>query len=263
MPTSKQAAKTPSGQVQSLARGLNILKALADSDHALTLSEICDEVYLASSTAHRLLSSLEQQGFVVQDDQRGRWTIGVEAFSVGNGYLKTRDVVAISRPFMRQLMEQTGETCNLGIVEKDDSVLIAQIECKEIMRMVAKLGGRTPVHVSGVGKAILSTMPSAAIEELLNAYELKRVTQHTITDKSAFVEHLSLIKRQGYSLDDEEQCSGLRCIAAPIYNEHGEAIAAVSISGPCLRITDRRIEALAKTICETAAQITIAMGGRA
>lgn len=262
MPVQKSAAKTPSGQVQSLARGLNILKTLANADHALTLSEVCDEVFLASSTAHRLLSSLEQQGFVVQDEQRGRWSIGVEAFSVGNGYLKTRDVVAIARPFMRQLMETTGETCNLGIVEQSTSVLIAQIECKELMRMVAKLGGRTPLHVSGVGKAIVSHWPQQAIEDLLNSYQFTQLTKHTLTSKLAFIEHLTACKTQGYSLDNEEQSEGLRCIAAPIFNEHGEAIAAVSISGPRLRVTDKRIESLAQTVCDTAQQITIAMSGQ-
>jgi len=199
---------------------------------------------------------------VVQEDQRGRWSIGVAAFSVGNGYLKTRDVVAIARPFMRQLMEKTGETCNLGIVEQENSVLIAQIECKELMRMVAKLGGRTPIHVSGVGKAIVAQMPTAEIEPLLSQYQFTPFTEKTITEKSLFTEHLRQTAAQGYSVDDEEQCSGLRCIAAPIYNEHGEAIAAVSISGPRLRISDQRIGSLAQSIREIANQITVEMGGR-
>lgn len=258
-PAAKPAA---TGQVQSLARGLNILKALADSDHALTLSEVCDEVQLASSTAHRLLSSLEQQSFVEQDKQRGRWSIGVQAFNVGNGYLKTRDVVSIARPFMRELMETTGETCNLGILDGTSAVLIAQIECKEIMRMVAQLGGRTPMHVSGVGKAILATLPKRRIHDLVTAHQFSVATDNTMRDQAQFISHLDSISAQGYSVDDEEQSVGLRCIAAPIFNEHHEPIAAISISGPRLRITDQRIESLGLLIKSIAQQITVAMGGK-
>lgn len=260
--TPSTAKKPATGQVQSLVRGLNILKSLAQNGKSMSLFEIADDVVLASSTAHRLLSSLEQQGFVIQDEQRGKWSIGIEAFNVGNGFLKTRDVVAIARPFMRELMEKTGETSNLGILSDFYSVLIAQVECKELMRMVATLGGRTPAHVSGIGKALLSELSQKELEKRLADMNLSEITENTLTDPGAFISHLADIKQQGFSIDDEEQSIGLRCIAANIYNEHHEAIAAISISGPKVRLTDDRLNDLGYLLNTTAAQITFALGGQ-
>ncbi|MBL4941936.1 MAG: helix-turn-helix domain-containing protein [Colwellia sp.] len=253
--------KSSAGQVQSLARGLAILTSLSEADSSLSLSQICEHVLLASSTVHRLLTSLEQQGFVAQDQHRGKWSIGVQAFNVGNGYLKTRDVAAIARPFMRDLMEQTGETSNLGLLDGATSVLIAQVECKEMMRMVATLGGRTPAHASGIGKALLSQQSDRQIKQLFKDENLTYLTDKTITKVVHLLTHLHDIKSRTYSIDDEEQSSGLRCIAANIYDEHSEAIAAISISGPRLRITDERVAKLGKCVVETAAAISEAIGG--
>ena len=266
--SSSTATKTPAkkpatGQVQSLVRGLNILKSLAQNGKNMSLFEIADDVVLASSTTHRLLSSLEQLGFVIQDEQRGKWSIGIEAFNVGNGFLKTRDVVAIARPFMREVMEKTGETSNLGILNGFSSVLIAQVECKELMRMVATLGGRTPAHVSGIGKALLSELSENELKAQLTDTKLSEITSNTITNSQDFINHLLDIKQQGFSIDDEEQSIGLRCIAANIYNEHNEAIAAISISGPKVRLTDNRLNDLGNLLNTTAAQITLALGGKA
>ena len=261
--TPSTVKKPATGQVQSLVRGLNILKSLAEHGKSMSLFEIADDVVLASSTAHRLLSSLEQQGFVIQDEQRGKWSIGIEAFNVGNGFLKTRDVIAIARPFMRELMEKTGETSNLGILNGFSSVLIAQVECKELMRMVATLGGRTPAHVSGIGKALLSEYSQKELKDHLFETKLSEITENTITNPTTFTAHLADIKQQGFSIDDEEQSIGLRCIAANIYNEHNEAIAAISISGPKVRLTDDRLNGLGNLLNTTASQITFALGGKA
>jgi IclR family acetate operon transcriptional repressor len=261
-PKTSSTTKSGSGsQVQSLVRGLRILEVLADSTAGLALTDLSDALELAPSTAHRLLSSLEQQGFVSQDQERGRWFIGVKAFAVGNGFLKTRDVVSCARPFMRELVAASGETSNLAILDHGDPVFIAQVECEEMMRMVANLGGRAPVHASGVGKAMLSSLSQGEVNRILRQRQLTRFNDNTLTTKAEFIDELRRIREQGYSFDNEEQSIGLRCIAANIYNEHAEAVAAVSISGPRSRITDERVPDLGQLLIQTANQITEAMGG--
>jgi len=141
------------GQVQSLSRALSLLEKIASADAGISLSVLAASVGLAASTTHRLLSTLEQHGFATLDAERGVWTIGVKAFTVGNAFLSNRDMVATARPFMRRLMEQSGESVNLAMLDRDEAVFLSQVECREMMRMMVALGGGAPLHASGAGKA--------------------------------------------------------------------------------------------------------------
>jgi IclR family transcriptional regulator, acetate operon repressor len=159
--TTKQSSAT---QVQSLSRALLLLERLAASGMGMSLTEVAGSLGLAPSTAHRLLNSLRSHEFVDVDEAQGLWSIGVNAFSIGNAYLKKRDFIAQARPFMKRLVAETGETSNLAILEKSGVVYVGQVESPQTMRMVVSLGSRSPLHASGVGKALLSAMerPSAA-----------------------------------------------------------------------------------------------------
>lgn len=254
--------QTGGGQVQSLTRALTLLQRLSEADMGLTLSEIAGSVGLPVSTVHRLLNSMRQAEFVDYDEQQSLWSIGVNAFIIGNAYLKKRDFVAQARPFMKQLVAKTGETCNLAILEGDSHVFVAQVECTEVMRMVVQLGSRGAVHASGVGKMLLSALPEKDAMDIIRRTGLRAYTANTITSPSAFAKELALIRQRGYAIDDEEQTIGLRCVAANIYNEYGEAVAAISISGPAVRITNDRIPELSAAVMGTVNQITHAIGGR-
>ena len=250
------------GQVQSLTRALTLLQRLSESDIGLNLSEIAGSVGLPVSTVHRLLNSMRQANFVDYDEQQSLWSVGVNAFIVGNAYLNKRDFVVQARPFMKQLVAKTGETCNLAILEGDSHVFVAQVECTEVMRMVIQLGSRGAIHASGVGKMLLSALPEKDAMEIIQRTGLPALTAKTITSPSAFAQELSLIRQRGYSIDDEEQTIGLRCVAANIYDEYGEAVCAISISGPSVRITNERIPELSAAVMDTVSQIIHAIGGR-
>src|SRR5215204_5631272 len=169
---SPRRGRTPSkpgatAQVQSLTRGLSILESLAKAEGGLTLTDIANRVTLAPSTAHRLLATLEKMGYVYQAGELGRWYIGLQAFTVGSSFLASRDFVAQSHPYMRRLMEQSGETANLGILDGTDAVFIDQVQCREMMRTIVKLGSRVPLHASGVGKAIFASLGDEQIDAIL------------------------------------------------------------------------------------------------
>ena len=163
-------------QVQSLTRGLSLLEALARAEGGLTLTDLAQRVQLAPSTAHRLLATLEKMGYVYQGGELGRWYIGLQAFTVGSSFLANRDFVAQSHPYMRRLMEQSGETANLGILDGTDAVFIDQVQCREMMRTIVKLGSRVPLHASGVGKAIFAALPDEQIDAILKVKGLPRIT---------------------------------------------------------------------------------------
>jgi IclR family transcriptional regulator, acetate operon repressor len=257
---SKPGAAT--GQVQSLTRGLSILEALGKAEGGLTLTDIAHRVTLAPSTAHRLLSTLEKMGYVYQAGDLGLWYVGLQAFAVGTTFLSNRDFVAQSHPYMRRLMEQSGETANLGILDGTEAVFIDQVQCREMMRTIVKLGSRVPLHASGVGKAIFASLADEQIDAILKVKGLPRITDNTITSPETMWATVRVIRQRGWSFDDEEHAAGTRCVASPIYDEHAEVLGAISLAGPSSRLPDPRIKQLGPLVAHTGEEITKRLGGR-
>lgn len=249
------------GSVQSLSRAFSLLNRLGNSAQGQTLSDLAGGAALASSTTHRLLTSMRHEGFVDYDEQAGLWSIGLRAFTVGNAYLKKRDFIAQARPFMRRMVVNTQETSNLGVLAGDHHVFLSQVECSQMMRMVSELGKPGPVHAAGVGKVLLSALSAREVTAIVRRTGLKPLTKHTITTPSALLSELQKVREQGFAVDNEEQALGLRCIAANIFDENGDAIAAVSLSGPTVRVSVDRVSELSAAVVATAREITSAIGG--
>jgi IclR family acetate operon transcriptional repressor len=250
------------GQVQSLTRGLSILECLARSEGGLTLTDIGNRVALPPSTTHRLLATLEKMGYVYQAGDLGRWYVGLQAFTVGSSFLANRDFVTHSHAYMRRLMDQSGETANLAILDGTEAVFIDQVQCRETMRTIVKLGSRVPLHASGVGKAIFASLADDEINALLKVKGLPRITENTITSPETMWASIRVIRQRGWSFDDEEHLPGTRCVAAPIYDEHEEPLGAISLAGPSTRLADERIRQLGPVVARFAEEITRRLGGR-
>ena len=255
------AARPRSGQVQSLARAISILNGLAEEEYGLTLTDLAQKVGLAPSTAHRLLTTLQEQRFVRFDLERNVWLIGVQAFVVGNAFVRSRDVIAIARLHMRHLMEESGETVNLAVEDQGEAIYLAQVECRQMMRAIAKPGGRVLLHCSGVGKALMAAMPDAEVSKILQRRGLPRTTEKTIDAPAKLRDELQQIRGRGYAFDDEENAIGLRCVAAVIHDEYGHPLAGLSLSGPMARITDERVPLLGAMVIKAASEITAELGG--
>jgi IclR family acetate operon transcriptional repressor len=267
--TPPRRGRTPSkpggaatAQVQSLTRGLSILEALARAEGGLTLTDVAQRAALPPSTTHRLLSTLDRMGYVYQAGDLGRWYVGLQAFAVGSTFLANRDFVAQSLPHMRRLMEQSGETANLAILDGTEAVFIDQVQCREMMRTIVKLGSRVPLHASGVGKAIFAALPDAEVAAILKVKGLPRITAHTITAPETMWAALRVIRQRGWSFDDEEHALGTRCVGATIYDQHAEPLGAISIAGPSTRLPDERIRQLGPIVAHTAEDLTRKLGGR-
>ena len=136
-----------SGHTQSVSRALSLLIKLSEEPEGLNLSELARRVKLAPSTAHRLLTTLQLDQFVRFED--GRWLIGVQSFNVGSSYMRARDICYMARPYLRFLMQETGETSNLALVENDELVYLAQTECPELMRALARPGAKSTTDLFG------------------------------------------------------------------------------------------------------------------
>jgi IclR family acetate operon transcriptional repressor len=261
-PSSEARADGAASHVQSLTRGLSLLETLAAAEGGLTLTALAQKTSLPASTAHRLLSTLERMGYVYQGEELGLWYVGLQSVRVGSAFLASRDFVALSHTYMRRLMEQSGETANLAVLDETAAVFIAQVQCREMMRILVKLGSRVPLHASGVGKAIFASLPDEQIEAVLRVHGLPKLTANTITAPEVMWAALAKIRQRGYSFDDEEHAPGTRCVAATIYDEHAEPLCAISLAGPAPRLPDERIKKLGPLVAHTAQEITARLGGR-
>ncbi len=246
--------------VQSLDRALRILAIVADGD-GLSLSEVAERSELAASTAYRMLTTLQNHGMVEFAEQEQLWSIGVEAYRIGSAFLRSRRLVDRARSAMQVLMEKTGETANLGVAEDDCVVFVSQVETHQAIRAFFRPGTRSPFHASGIGKAILAYLNPERVEAIVDKTGLEPFTERTLADRDGLHIDLGEIRKRGWSVDDEERYPGMRCIAAPIFNEFGEPIGGVSISGPTVRVTPERLAAIGPEVREAAAAITAMIGG--
>ena len=253
-------AKRAAGHAQALSRGLAVLEYLASTPGGATLTALAAALGLPAPTAHRLLATLEDAGYVQPGDD-GRYRIGVRAYRVGSAFLEHRNLVAEALPRLERLMESSGETANLAVIESGAAVFVAQVPCRELMRMNARLGARAPLHASGVGKAMLAAMPARDVDEVLGRGPLARYTGHTLVSRPALAGALAASAERGYAIDDEEHAAGLRCVAAAITDESGRPWAAVSLAGPTSRLPQERLAELGERVRDAARDITAALGG--
>lgn len=252
--------KASQNTVKSLDRALEVLVHLGEMQGG-TLSEIAAELGQSPATVYRILTTFQGRGFVDFDEQSQVWNIGPAAFLTGSQFLRRTSLVERARPIMRDLMEATGETANLGI-ERDGMVLfLGQVETHATIRAFFPPGTASAMHASGIGKALLCRMDDSRQRQVLAASQLEQFTPYTLTDPEAMIADLHAAKARGYAVDGEERNLGMRCIAAPVYNVFGEAVAGISVSGPTTRISKDHISELAVHVMQAAAHLTTAIGG--
>ncbi|MDM8165805.1 IclR family transcriptional regulator [Roseovarius sp.] len=247
--------------VQSVARALGLLKILSRHDEGVRVSDMARESGLAVSTTHRLLTTLELQGFAQFDPERALWHVGREAFAVGAAFGRRHNFVAPALPYLRRLRDVTRETANLGILDNDELVTISQVESREIMRAISPPGGRVPAFCSGMGKAILATWEDADIAAFAARTGFRPQTGQSHRGLETAMADIARIRERGFALDDEEHVTGLRCVAAVVWSPQGEAACAISVSGLAARLQDDRIGAIGETVARAAAELTAKLGG--
>ncbi|MDH6257575.1 IclR family transcriptional regulator C-terminal domain-containing protein [Bradyrhizobium sp. BR13661] len=260
--TDREDGTEKDGFVQSVTRALNLLELLAEDEEGYRLSDLAERAGLSPSTVHRLLTTMEQRRFVQFDQSDGMWHVGRQSFSVGSAFVRRRNFVAQTLPFLRRLRDQTRETVNLAVADEGEIVVLVQVESREIVRAITRAGGRAPMTSSGLGKSIMATYSNDDVSALIQKHGMRRVTPSSIIRAGELREELQRIRVQGYALDNEEYSIGLRCVAAVVYNEYGEALASISVSAPIARITDERLISLGPIVAEVAAEITDALGGK-
>ena len=228
------------------------MELLSDNEF-LTVAQVAKLMNINRASSHRFLSTLRELGYADQDDS-SRYYLTSKVIQLGMKVLDRFEIRKIARPFLQELSAKFNETINLGFFNGEEVLTIDKIDSTEILRMDAGIGGGEPAYCTSLGKAILAFIPDEQLDDYLRATALSAFTPNTLISKDKLKEELMQIKEGGYAIDDEELCVGLRCVGAPLFNHSGQAIFAISISGPSIRMGSKKIEQMQrelKRICQT------------
>jgi len=255
------ADKSAQNTIKSLDRAIDVLERLGNVG-GTTLSALAADLGQSPATVYRVLVTLERRGLVEFDGAAQTWAIGAGAFLIGARYLRRTALVDRARPVLRDLMEATGETANLG-VETDGRILfVSQVETHASIRAFFPPGTLSPMHASGIGKALLAQMDPARVARILAAHPTEGFTPNTLTDPSALSADLARVRARGWALDAEERTRGMTCVAAAVFDLHGDPVAGLSVSGPTARMQPDAAR-FGAAVAGAAAALTAALGGPA
>ena len=246
--------------VPSIERALSVLECLAQSKHGFSISEIGRRLRIPKSSAHLIVTSLERRGFLQKNKQTGKYHLGLQLVSLSRSALENLDLREEAQPFLRSLMQESGLTVHMAVLERDEAVIIEKVEAPGLVRLASWIGRRLDVNCTGVGKALLACLPEDELTSLLRTKTFARHNSRTIISKNALRRELTLVKQAGYALDDEEDEPGLRCIGAPVFGDHQKAVAAISVAGTTSQITIDRVPILARMVTRAAGGISSRLG---
>ena len=244
--------------LKSLDRALRVLERLAEAPGA-TLTALARDLHESPATMHRVLSTLDAHGMAEAEADQG-WHVGPQAFRVGSAFLRRTSIVARAMPVLQSLSEATGETANLGTAHGAQVLFLAQVETHAAIRAFFPPGTLSPLHASGIGKALLAAAEPGERGRLLAGLDLAAFTPTTLTTCEALAADLDAAAARGWAVDAEERHEGMRCIAAAVRDLHGRAVAGLSVSGPSARIAAMGEAALGQAVAAHARRLSDALG---
>src|SRR2546425_8990856 len=240
---------------QAVRRAIAVLKAFSDDAPEMGVTEVSRKVTLHKSTVYRLLSAFEGEGLIAKSPETGKYRLGPELIVLGEQVLRHTDVHRVALPFLRELADRTGETVDLEVLSGANVVTIEEIAGKHVVAAAGAIGMPWAAHATSTGKVLLAHLPAEKQRQIL-ARALKKFTPRTLTDAKTLARDLIKIREQGYAVSFGELEDHLIAIGLPIRSRNGDAIAAVSISGPDTRLTSDNMPGLIRSALETGANIS-------
>lgn len=253
--------KKPYYLIQSVVRTLNIIEYLSINGES-SVTEIADYLGENKTTAHRFLLSIKHEGYVEQNVKNKRYKLAIKIFEVGNRVIDALDIRSVAKSTIKDLSYALSETINLGILNRGDVVYIDKAICHNNLRLDSPIGGRDPAHSTALGKCILAFFPKYAVDNYINEYGLISKTKNTITDPKQLHKELTTIKERGYAFDNEEIVMGVECIAAPIFDNGMNPIAAISVSMPVNEENGKKLHKYKDYIVNASKQISNKLGAK-
>ena len=214
--------------VQSLERGLAVIRAFDAEHRELALSDVARSTGLTRAAARRFLLTLVKLGYV--NFSHGRFSLRPRVLELGYAYLSSLSLPEVALPHMEALVAEVNESCSISVLDDTDIVYVARVPTRRIMSITLAVGTRLPAFVTSMGRVLLAGLPDDELAERLERIEAAPLTAHTVTDKDALGTILETVRRQGYAATDQELEEGLRSLAVPLRNASGNVIAALNLS---------------------------------
>jgi IclR family acetate operon transcriptional repressor len=246
--------------VRSVDRAAALLLALGESQGEAGVTELARRLGLHKSTASRLLATLQKRGLVEQDEETGKYRLGLVVIRLAERAEKTLDLRGIAMPELERLARLTHETTGLGVLDGESLLTVAQADGPNLIAVGDWTGRATPLHCVASGKVLLAALAEREVLRIVRR-GLISFTERTIVELEPLLEELARIRRRGYATALGEYEIGLNAVAAPVHDARGAVIAAVDIWGPAFRLTPRRIPELAAQARDAAAAISVRLGG--
>ncbi len=244
--------------VPALGRAAEILDFLSLQDADFTT--IVENVGLPKSSVYSLLRTLEELDWVRALPGSRGYALGFKLFELGNLAISKINIRDQAMDLLHELCERESLTCHLGCLDGNDGVYLAKVDPRSSVMVVSWEGKRVALKTSAMGKVYLAWRPPAERKVLIEATPFIKRTGRTITDPAAFARHLQTVREQGWALDDEEDVVGIRCVAAPVFNPHGEVTYSISISGLATDMPDSRLPGLAEAVIDAARRLSASIG---
>jgi DNA-binding IclR family transcriptional regulator len=247
--------------LKSLLKAFAALECSSTLERKLSISDIARRTGLPRGTAHRVMATLREIGFVEQERERDQYRLGLKLFELGNVVLANMDLHREAKSFVQALTAVSGERVHLCVFDGLKTTLINRTEPSQERTNTIVTMEASPAHCTATGKAALAFQPEAVISRVI-AFGLPCYTPNTITDPKALRDELAAIRRRGYSVDNEELSLGIRCVGAPIRNLNGRVFASISVSGPSRRLTRNKVAATGQLVAQYADAISAQLGYR-
>ncbi|WP_134701302.1 IclR family transcriptional regulator [Ammoniphilus sp. YIM 78166] len=246
--------------IQAVERALKILDLFDEHEQELKITDISERMGLHKSTVHSLLKTLQVQGYIDQNPENGKYKLGMKLIERGNFVLQGLDIRHIAKKYLVDLSSKTGQTTHLVLLDGKEGVYIDKVEGPQAVILYSRIGRRIPVHCSAVGKALVAFSNQDEIHRILTNYDYVTQTDRTISSEEEFLEELSLVREAGHAMDTEENEPGVRCVAVPIFDYRGQAIAAISMSTLISRVHDEMLKEFIHMLKKAANDISVEMG---
>jgi IclR family transcriptional regulator, pca regulon regulatory protein len=247
-------ASEPTEFVQSLDRGLAVIRAFDAERPELTLSDVARAAGLNRASARRFLHTLVELGYVRTDGRL--FALRPKILELGYAYLSSLSLPEVAMPHLEQLVEKVHESSSVSVLDGDEVVYVARVPTQRIMRIAIAIGTRFPAYATSMGRVLLAGQSDDWLDGYFATAHLKTITEHTIVDVKKLRAELTRIRRDGHALVDQELEEGLRSIAAPIRDVDGKVVAAVNLSTHTSRCTLQAMrEAMLGPLLETAEAI--------
>lgn len=251
MPAKSTASKDP-GLAPNLERGLAIIEHLARQPAGRTIQELSNLLEVAPASILRITRSLVELGYLARDPASKRFTLTRKLLALGQPQVAERSLTEAAIEPLRRLRDRTGETVQLCCLSETKMIILDQLLATHPFKYSGEVGASCPLYSCAPGKAILAYLPAAQQQTLLGRLRFKRFTPTTIASRAAMLLEIDAIRQVGYAVDRAEGLEGVHCVAAPILDQHGAAIAAITIAGPKSRLPEERFAELAVPVLAAA-----------